>query len=199
MKKLKDGVQKKGRSVALAIIAAGVCSVVFGSAYANFASWTGTVGTDPLYPSDIPGVYKDNNGIHNVLRRALTTTYTNGVIAAIADFDSTDLDSNSAAASECTDPGHDVCVYDYNFGANNLNGWNNCRGTVSGSDPNATCSLNRTNINTYYNPPAQHIACHELAHTIGLRHTSTAGSCLTNGATTTTLSAHDRSHINGYY
>jgi hypothetical protein len=44
------------------------------------------------------------------------------------------------------------------------------------------------------------VACHEIGHTVGLRHTTDSSSCMYNGSTyPQTLNAHDRAHINGRY
>ncbi|MFY1669367.1 matrixin family metalloprotease [Plantactinospora sp. WMMB334] len=46
------------------------------------------------------------------------------------------------------------------------------------------------------------IVCHELGHTVGLRHSTSAGTCIytyPTAATTTGLEAHDLAHINTQY
>lgn len=185
-----------------------VCAFAIGKTRAtNFGS-EGTVGTS----GSTNGVFLANNNIHNVIRRDLTDGYTNGVTFAVSDLDSTDLVASSWTATACSTAdldGYDVCVYDWNAGNNGLWGWNSCvTGTQSGSHPNMVCGLMWVNMNTHFESNLTGtggvayaaLACHELGHTVGLRHGSDADSCMQNFSATDYLyNTHDRTHINGQY
>jgi hypothetical protein len=114
----------------------------------------------------------------------------------------TDLEAYSNPESSCVDLGWDVCVYDDNYGDNGLDGWNACTtGTDSGSHPDMVCSLDVARINTFYSPPPFEVACHELGHTVGLRHTTSTTSCMQSplSVNDTTYNSHDVGHINSNY
>ena len=164
----------------------------------NFGS-AGTAGTS----GTTNGVWLSNNNFWNVGRRSLSATYSTGVFNAVEDeYEPTDLTANPLTPSSCPDSGYDVCVYDADYGDNGLNGWNACAGVTSGSHPDQQCSLSWVRINLEYSPPAKRIACHELGHSLGLRHTSTQASCMkrtADGGNSSDLTAHDRSHINSNY
>ena len=191
--------RRKGASL-VAVAALGLVAVL-GTSNAgatNFGS-AGTAGT----AGTTNGVWLSNNNFWNVGRRSLTATYSGGVFDAVEEeYEPTDLTANPLTPSSCPDSGYDVCVYDADYGDNGLNGWNACAGVTSGSHPNQQCSVSWVRINLEYSPPAKRIACHELGHSLGLRHTSTQASCLkrtADGGNSSDLTAHDRSHINSNY
>lgn len=164
----------------------------------NFGS-AGTPGTG----GTANGVWLTNNNIWNVGRMSLTATYSTGVAQAVEEeYEDSDLNAAALNPATCDDAGYDVCVFDANYGDNGLNGWNACAGSTSGSHPNQQCSLAWVRINQFYSPPAKRIACHELGHSVGLRHTSTQASCLkrtADGGNSSTLTAHDIAHLNAAY
>lgn len=170
------------------------------AAASNFGS-TGTPGSG----GTTNGVWLTNNANWVVARIGLTQQYTAGVNnAVVGHYNPTDLNGTLTTPSICSDASHDVCVFDGNFLNNGLRGWHACAGSVSGAHPNQICSVGWVRINTFYNPPAAFIACHELGHNVGLRHTggttADATSCMNDdGRDTTGLTAHDRTHINGRY
>jgi Dual-action HEIGH metallo-peptidase len=164
----------------------------------NFGS-SGTAGVG----GTTNGVWLTNNTIWNVARRGMTATYSTGVFQAVEDeYEVTDFSATALTADSCDDAAHDVCVYDADYGDNGLNGWNACWGTTSGAHPNQQCSVAWVRINEFYSPPAKRIACHELGHSVGLRHTMDQASCLkrtADGGNSSDLTAHDRAHINNTY
>jgi hypothetical protein len=107
--------------------------------------------------------------------------------------------ASATTDSVCSDAAYDACVFDQNFGANGLAGWNACAGTTSGSHPNQVCSVTWVRINQHYFVPLTQLACHELGHSVGLRHTSSTSSCLNTGGSASTLSTHDRAHLTNEY
>ncbi len=157
-----------------------------------------------------PGVTGTTNGVwltHGfswvVGKRDLTWKYSDGVSRAIwEEFNPTDLAATSYVASQCNDEVYDVCVYDAHYGDNGINGWNACAGSTFGQHPDQKCSVAWVRINETYDPPEKRIACHEMAHSIGLRHTSEQASCVkrtSDGGDSSQLSPHDEGHINAEY
>jgi hypothetical protein len=167
----------------------------------NFGS-TGTVGTS----GTTNGVWLTDGYYVVVVKRDLTSTYDTGVNSTIL-YDYTfasDLEANLFADSQCLSGTDDVCVYDFDYGDNGLNGWNACdsSGGTQGSDPNKVCNTQWVRINEYYSPPATRIACHEIGHALGLRHTSDSASCLkrtSDGGTSELITQHDANHLNATY
>jgi hypothetical protein len=164
----------------------------FGSEGAAASLW------DPAYN----GVWLSPTSSWHVGRISMTTTYSNGVYDAVGtQFGPTDLAVGVFSSSTCQ-ASYEVCVYDADYGNNGVNGWNQCPGTVVGQNPNRTCSQQRVQINLFYSPPAQRIACHELAHSVGLRHTGEQASCVkktSEGGNSQVLSTHDKNHLNDQY
>jgi Dual-action HEIGH metallo-peptidase len=180
---------------ALALVA-GIA--VFGAATAtatNFGS-TGSPGTT----GTVNGVWKTTGSVWTVARRDLTTTYSTAIANSVSnDYNPTDLTAATVTPTTCSAAsGHDTCVYDSNYGDNGLNGWNACAGTTNGSHPNQTCTVQWVRINQLYSPSANFIACHELGHSVGLRHTTNASSCMLDGGTSV-LTSHDVAHVNAAY
>ena len=165
----------------------------------NFGS-AGSAG-DILDPA-VNGVWFTPTSEWHVGRISMTAVYSNGVSAAVGNqFGPTDLAVGLFAAATCV-AAYEVCVYDDDYGNNGVNGWNQCIGNVVGQDPNRTCSQGRVLINLFYSPPANRIACHELAHSVGLRHTEDQGSCVKPtawGGNSQVLTNHDKNHLNNRY
>lgn len=190
------------RVAALLIAVMGVTAtfVVYPAAVSasNFGS-AGTAGTS----GTTNGVWLTNNNFWNVGKMSLTATYSTGVDQAVEEeYEATDFTANPLTPATCDEAGYDVCVFDSNYGDNGLNGWDACAGATTGSHPNQQCGLAWVRINQFYSPPAKRIACHELAHSVGLRHTQEQASCVkrtADGGTSSDLSAHDMAHINANY
>ena len=168
-------------------------------ASANFGS-SGTAGVG----GTTNGVWLTNNNYFVVYKRSLSSTYAAGVDATINnDYNTvTGFTALTLTRSSCIDAYADTCVYDSYYGDNGLNGWNSCWGSTSGSHPNQQCSVTWVRINQTYSPPATRIACHEIAHSTGLRHTNNSASCVkrtADGGRSSVLSSHDRSHLRNEY
>lgn len=169
------------------------------AAATNFGS-SGSAGTG----GTTNGVWLTNNAGFVVVARALESwTYNGYVNASNNEFQPTDLSVSFSSASSCSDPSHDLCVFDGDYGNNGLDGWNSCAGTATDAHPFQRCSLAWNRINFYGSDPSwNYVACHEMGHSVGLRHTAgtTAPfSCMKEGSNYAFLSTHDDGHINGIY
>lgn len=176
--------------------------LMLGAAPVALASNFGSTGNSGL-TGTTNGVWLTNNRNFYVGRVALTSTYSAAVSSVMTNhYNPTDLIVYVSSPSYCDSSSIDACVFDSNFGDNGLNGWNACDGPVSGSHPTRRCDTQWVRINTYYSPPANRIVCHEVGHSVGLRHTSDAASCLkrsADGGNSSSLTAHDKGHINANY
>jgi len=159
-----------------------------------------------------------NNGVWLIFdsyfvigKRALGATADASVDAAYTSLNSTTdiIGFTQTYGSSCetaaADAAYESCFFDDNYGNNNLLGWNACFGSVTGTHPNQVCSIQFTRLNTAYSANgslSQYNACHEMAHTVGLRHSTDSASCLmtfASGGSSSTLTAHDRAHVNAQY
>jgi hypothetical protein len=169
----------------------------------NFGS-SGKPGTGNNSKGEpLNGVWFTKDFRWSVARMKLTATYSAGVEQAVEEeFNRSDLDGfvhNPIQCTEMPQTPSDVCVFDDDYGGNGLWGWNACAGTTSGSHPNQRCSLAWVRINLRYSPAAKAIACHELGHSVGLRHTSDQASCMKDPPTSSRLTSHDIAHLNSTY
>lgn len=117
-----------------------------------------------------------------------------------------------------TDTAPDVAAMDNDYGNNGIAAWVDCPaantgiGTRNASPETRWCrgqylrfNGNAVVRNDYFATGlrTEFLACHELGHTIGLRHRNVDGSCLaTFGAGALrqeTLAPHDRLHVNAWY
>lgn len=177
---------------------------------ANVAVSVDVAGANNFGSMGVPGTGGQNNGVwltdsinFTVGKVDLTTKFDDGVDQAMTyEYRPTDLIDRVIDYSYCADSQMDTCVLDYNYGNIGYFGWNACGGTVSGSHPAQRCTLQVVKINLYQNPySGRKMACHEIGHSVGLRHTSDFYSCMTDklDSTTGSLTTHDRDRINANY
>ena len=100
----------------------------------------------------------------------------------------------------------DVLVTDASYGNNGIYAWVECLpgSAISGSHPNQRCDRQKLRLNGEYaytlNASRRlSLACHEIGHTVGLRHTQNSESCMNTAEWVTSLSEEDRIHINRTY
>ena len=163
-----------------------------------------------------------NNYTHSVRFNYLGTSPTGipGIDTAIQwaldyQYDPTDLH----AYRDDADSLYDVSVSDSDYGDNGILGWVECPTTNSGewgTDPNRSCRGQLLRFNTwwYFNTgeldstgARRRLACHEMGHTVGLRHWDDyhtgVNSCMLStplDAGVEGLSTHEiDTHINPYY
>lgn len=184
-------------AIRLAAMASGF---LLGTALPALASNFGSIqsGSDTGWLTD--------NGTVIVTQINLESATTTGVNNAVANYNtvfSSTFGVSTWADTACTDVPADMCVYDSYYGATLP--WNavvSCIGTTSGSHPNKVCTVTEILINLSKNLGAQRLACHEMGHSVGLRHSSESASCMKDtsaGGTSAVLSSHDKNHLATFY
>ena len=157
----------------------------------------------------INGVFLTNNNFFNLGKRFLTSTANASANAVVVDMNNNGgMDAWAGTIGDCDSSqaisGFDVCLMDADYGDNGFLGWVQCpSGLASGSNPNRECDLPKARLNEWYaGSTGQYNTCHEVMHTVGLRHTSEQSLCVktaSSGGNSPTMSNHDRNHLINEY
>lgn len=208
---MERGIQVRERETRFVVVCCTMGGLLFGAAVPNAdASNFGSGGT--------PGITGTNNGVWLIPDSYFVIAKRSLSPAAEASVDNAYLALNlssdiigytdtygSSCATQIAEQIYESCFFDLDYGNNNFLGWNACYDSVSGTDPNQVCALAWTRLNTFYSASgslSQYNACHEMGHSIGLRHSSEAASCMMTaitGGSSATLSVHDYNHVNAQY
>lgn len=175
------------------------------AAASNFGSnWP--AGGTPANPCDTTMFSQcvADNGTHTVYDFGLATAWRTAVNNAIVVQYDPVTDVTASWTTSSSNP--DVYARDGTYGVNGFWGWGHCSGsaTYGGSNPDRWCKFQWMTFNDSYAQNVTQkdsIACHELGHTLGLRHSwESSGSCMIrNQRTTWVISAHDRGKLNEQY
>lgn len=159
------------------------------------------------------------NNIYHAVRLDVVGNQWVGMDIAVKDSLSSDYDPlDLRAYVDQTDPYPDVIVYDYDYGDNGYAGWADCPANntgIGGSGATRWCRGQIVRFNGSYESrwinaawAREGLACHELGHTVGLRHADSGSGCLTHPAPYNTaylfyqnpyLRQHDKDHVNASY
>lgn len=119
----------------------------------------------------------------------------------------TDLTTSKAPGSATLD----VLVTDYDYGMTGILGWTEClpSSATTGTHPALRCDRQKVRLNGSYpeyfetSRARRSLTCHEVGHTIGLRHTTDSESCMRSPFDPddfdTLTSSHDNAEINAHY
>ena len=188
-------------------------------AAANFGSTACTGSTDPYdyLPQNCPSVA--NNGFHAISFNSLGGQIPGIETATQWAIDNVYNPTGMVVYRDETDPYPDVIVGDHDWGDNGFAAWVNCPDDNTGeggTNPNRWCRGQRLRFNSYWYIHGDYydtlgnrrrMACHEMGHTVGLRHyddyhTGT-DSCMLRDprdASAAQLTQHEiNTHINSYY
>ncbi|MBI3748110.1 MAG: matrixin family metalloprotease [Chloroflexi bacterium] len=189
--------------VAGALIAVLAAGTVMAS---NFGSNTASYLT-PAHQCDTDASSQciANNGSHFWYPYNVTTNLLAATRTASSTYDAvTDVATYESSSSS----GVDVIVMDDPTNLPNIVAWTECAdgATTGGTDPNAYCvpqwlRYDLSDTSAYDTLGERNsIACQEMGHTLGLRHSSSTSSCMyTNRTTQAGLVQHDKDELNAHY
>lgn len=194
------------RSVVRATVvgAAGGLLIISAAIASNFGS------TQPSITTPQNAVSLGNDRYHHIHQAAVTNQTLRASISAVITY----LNVGGIVTLHESSPPVDVSALAGNYPDTTFIGWANCppSATTTGSHPKRTCYgqqvfFNYDWWNVYYSSETfrQWIICHELMHTLGLRHAGGA-TCLRTPLPPGTpqpaypyLSQHDKDHLNSEY
>lgn len=198
------------RAVPIGFLLAGMMTghLIAGAAASNFGSNTASAD-EAAHTCDatLASQCVANNGTHLVYKVALTTGISSAVDHAVAqadairDFSATVYGQNSI---------QDVNAHDGDYGNTTWWAYAACTpaATYGGTAPKALWCKPQDNVFNWDHPSnwdgtsngRQTVACHELGHSFGLRHTWDSASCMQSGVTSPNgYSPHDIDRVNGGY
>jgi predicted Zn-dependent protease len=177
----------------------------------NMGSHVATGGT-PAYNCDTSihsQCVNNNNADLIIFGSPLAQSHKDAINFAIANYNAKNPDVFlyiSALGPDLVD----VVVSDTTVAGNGAWSWGQCRSpaTTGGTNPDAWCYPVLLKWNLAYESlrypgttAKRDVACHEIGHTLGLRHSNeSSGTCMINGSTAyTTMSPHDQVMIGGQY
>ncbi len=159
------------------------------------------------------------NNIYHAVRLDVVGNQWAGMDIAVKETLSTDYNPlDLVAYVDQNDPYPDVIVYDYDYGHNGFAAWVDCPANntgIGGSGATRWCRGQILRLNGSYEAlwvnaawAREGLACHEIGHTVGLRHADSGSGCLTHPAPLNTsylayqnpyLRDHDKGHVNANY
>lgn len=172
----------------------------------NFGSNTAAYQS-PAHPCDWDPASQciANNYSHLWYPQSLTANQLAATRNASATYDAvTDIATYEMSSST----GVDVIVMDAFTNLPNIIAWTECADGTStvGTDPNVYCrpqwlQYDLADASAYDTPGERNsIACQEMGHTLGLRHSSSTSSCMYTYRTTQAgLVQHDKDELNAHY
>jgi hypothetical protein len=181
------------------------------TAASNFGSNTASGGT-PKHACDTTTSSQciANNGTHVFCFSAVGSSIVADTRTIITNaYDSLSSISTSEQSCSC-DPsvcGVDLQVFDSDYNTS-FWAWTACASGAhfEGTDPRRWCKPQNlkwdTGTSSNWNTTAgrKYIACHEVGHSLGLRHSTGSSSCMVpNTITTHVLTSHDQSMLNNWY
>ncbi len=162
----------------------------------NFGSGIAHICDDTVYSQCVA-----DNGTHTVYAASLTADWSAALNSAITVYNGhADL---SVSLGACCST--DVVAYDFDYGDTGYWAWTACEDEASygGSNPDRWCKPQGIYFNQEYTwaaNPRKSIACHELGHSLGLRHSSESTSCMKYASTTNlSYTSHDSALLAGQY
>lgn len=196
------------RICTVAFLAAFICSLSLTAVYAtNFGSIARAFYNFNGF-STANAVSVGNDGIHPVIFFSVESDMATATRWSMTNNYNTHPDISMYEVTGSS--AWDVAVSDASYGANGFHGWVDCPPSAQqgGSHPNYYCMDQELRYNYTYSADfdtlteRRSVACHELGHTLGLRHPAAAtnlGSCMHNGTNDYGLTQHDINHLSAQY
>lgn len=195
--------------LAVALVALMPTALVQGS---NVGSNTASGGTGAHACDNTPASQcVANNGSHEIIDSGLSAGSGSGSWKTSMNAAVTLYNGNADVSVFWGSPvnGYDVSAVNANYGQNGRWGWTECADPVNGvvyggTDPDRWCRPQFLDFNDFYSQTSSQknvITCHELGHTLGLRHSNeTSGSCMKKDQRTINgITTHDHAMLNGQY